>query len=141
MGVRGPLGKRSEAQAGHRTKAEKAAVDKVVVETDEPIERPAPMGTWHQIAKDWYLSLHTSGQGKFMEPSDWQAATFVAEYMTKLLEDDKFNARGFAAIWSAMNDLLTTEGARRRVKLEISRRTPGEAHPDVPNLDDYRDLG
>ncbi|MGW4114812.1 phage terminase small subunit [Actinosynnema sp. NPDC004786] len=141
MGARGPIGKRSEARAGHRTKAEQAETEQVVVENAGPVEMPAPMAGWHRIAKDWYLSLHTSGQGRFMEPSDWQAATFVAEYMTKLLADEKFNARGFASIWSAMNDLLTTEGARRRVKLEINRRTPGEAHPDVPNLDDYRDLG
>ena len=38
-----------------------------------------------------------------------------------------FEAGHSAAIWSAMNDLLTTEGDRRRVRMELQRPTAGEA--------------
>lgn len=139
MGIRGPFSKRQEAQAGHRTKAEKAEVEKLVVE-GEQAEQPSPSEQWHPIAKDWYDSLARSGQSKYMEPSDWQAARFVAEVMTRALAQETLNARALAVVWSAMNDLLTTEGSRRRVRLEIDRRTPAQPHPDVPNIADYRDI-
>ncbi|MGZ3140810.1 phage terminase small subunit [Lentzea chajnantorensis] len=140
MGLRGPLGKREEHKAGHRTKAEKALTEKVIVPAEDEVEVPTPTEAWHPIAKDWYDSLAASGQSKYMEPSDWQAARLIAEAMTRALAEEKLNARALAVVWSAMNDLLTTEGARRRVRLEIHRKTPGDAHPDVTNLDDYRGI-
>lgn len=134
-GTRGPVPKRSEER--RRRNAGKDA-DRVSVEGT--VEVPEADATWHPIARDWYLSLGASGQGQFMEPSDWQAARYVAEGMTRNLESGKFNANAFAAVWSAMSDLLTTEGARRRVRLEIERNTGGEqeAPAGVTAIGDYR---
>lgn len=138
MGVRGPIGKRSTAQAGHRTKAEKAEVETVAV-SDDPVEMPEPNPEWHPIARDWYVSLSQSGQARFMEPSDWAGARYVAEAVSQNLKGDKFSAMLFSSVWSAMNDLLTTEGARRRVKLEIDRGGQADETPaGVAVLNDYR---
>lgn len=140
MGVRGPIGKRSNAQAGHRTKAEKAEVEKVEVDQG-PAEMPEPDAGWHPIARDWYVSLSQSGQARFMEPSDWAGARYVAEAVSQNLKGDKFSAMLFSSVWSAMNDLLTTEGARRRVKLEIDRGGNSDDAPaGVAVLDDYRNV-
>lgn len=132
--------KRAEQRLGHRTKAEQARTTVVQVQAGE-VEVPAPGERWHELARDWYLGLAESGHARFFEPSDWHAARYVAEAMTRHLSEEKFSATMFAAVWTSMNDLLTTETARRRVHLQL-QRGPADADPsaDVPHLDDYRDL-
>ncbi|MFI6496901.1 hypothetical protein [Nonomuraea typhae] len=95
--------------------------------------------SWHEIARDWYESLSKSGQSVFYEPSDWASARYVAEAMSRGLEASRFSAQLFAAVSSAMTELLTTEGARRRARLEIERGGSTDVAPaDVMALDDYR---
>jgi hypothetical protein len=139
MGERGPVGKRSGQRKGHRSKAEKAEAEKVPATGRVTV--PEPSQEWHPIARDWYRSLGESGQSRFMEPSDWAAARYVAEVMTRNLTAETFSAALFAAVWSAMDSLLTTEGARRRVKVEVERGEPApEEQAPVTQLDEYRQL-
>lgn len=100
------------------------AIDRRLEEIASPVPL-LPDGT-HPIARAWYESLQVSGQAPLYEPSDWAAAVFVAESMTRLLRGRKLSAVGFAAVWSAMGELLTTEGARRRVRIELEREEPEE---------------
>jgi hypothetical protein len=93
----------------------------------------------HSIARRWYESLQRSAQVELYEPSDWAAAVFVAEAMTRLLRAEKLSAVGFAAVWSAMGELLTTEGARRRARVEIERGKPAETPKGVTKLQEYRE--
>lgn len=139
-GKGGHTPKRSSQRMGHRTKAELAAVDKVSV--PGAVEVPAESDEWHPIALDWFRSLAESGQARFLEPSDWQAARYVAEVMTRNLNADRFSAQLFANVFSAMESLLTTEASRRRVKMEIERGDPGGTEQDSPvaQLDEYRSL-
>ena len=125
---------------GHRTKAEQAAVEKVPAAGAVVI--PEVSEEWHQIARDWYSSLAKSGQARFLEPSDWAAARYVAEVMTRNLEADRFSAQLFANVFSAMESLLTTEVSRRRVKLEVERKVSddGEDAAPVTQMDEYRAL-
>ncbi|MDH2424746.1 hypothetical protein [Sphaerisporangium sp. TRM90804] len=102
------------------------------------MERPEPDELWHPIAQDWYVSLAVSGQAKFYQPSDWQVARYVAEAMTRNLNASRFSAQMFAAVMGAMTELLTTEGARRRARLELERRRPDDEEAGVTVLDDYR---
>lgn len=137
MGTRGPIPKRSNERMGHRSKAELAAVTKVPGAQRVTVPRVNPK--WHPIAKRWYRALKESGQSQFYEPSDWAAAYYVAEAMTRNLEAGRFSAQMFAAIWSAMNDLLTTEGDRRRVQIELQRGGPDPEVPaGVAAIADYR---
>lgn len=132
MGTRGPVPKRT---AERRRRNAGQEVDTVA--RPEPVPVPELDPEWHPIARDWYASLETSGQSSFFEPSDWQAARFVAEVMTKNLEAGKFSSVLFASVWSAMGDLLTTEADRRRVRIEIERAEP-EKPASVSALADYR---
>ena len=138
MGVRGPVPKRTSQRLGHLTKAEKAASTVVDVAGAVPVPTADP--AWHPTATAWYASLSESGQVKQMEPSDWAAALVVAGELTRMLKDDFPNAAMFRAVWSAMNDLMTTEGARRRLKVEINRRPLSAAPSPVAQIDDFRDL-
>lgn len=100
---------------------------------------PPAADHWHPIAHDWYRSLEESGQSEFYEPSDWQAARYVAELMSKQLKQGKPSAHMFAAVWAAMGDLLTTEASRRRVRIEIERESGDEEQSaKVTAISDYR---
>lgn len=135
--TRGPVPKRST----ERRRRNKSKVTKTkTVTAPGTVKAPAVSSTWHPIAKAWFRSLATSGQARYFEPSDWQAARFVAEAMSRNLKaGQRFSAQLFQAVWSAMGDLLTTEGARRRVRIEIEREEAGKP-ADVTVLDEYRDM-
>jgi len=121
------------------TKAELAAVDRVQVAA-EPVEAP-PLGfTTHEIAMQWYESLASSGQARYFEPSDWQAARVVAHEIGRMLNKKEASGQLLTAVWSAMGDLLTTEAARRRVRMEIDRGLPDEGE-DADVIELYKGLG
>ena len=134
-GTRGPVPKRSSERRRRNKDSQ--------VETVQPIRdrvpQPPAEERWHPIARDWYESLAESGQAQFFEPSDWQYARYVADVMSRNLKQRaKFSAVLFASVTSSMNDLLTTEAARRRVRLEIERESGDGKPASVTAIDDYR---
>lgn len=137
MGKRGPAPKRSSERRRRNRNPNPQKAKATGKVSPPPVDR-----TWHPIAKDWYRSLKESGQSQFFEPSDWQAARYVAEVMTRGLASGEVpTAQLMRVIWSAMTDLLTTEGARRRIALEIEREGDGEKGKPpagVTALEDYR---
>lgn len=135
MGARGPVPKRSIER---RRRNLDSQPDVATVIGAEVVTMPEPDGAWHAIALNWYRSLGESGQSQFYEPSDWAAAAFVAETMSRALNADKVGANMLAALMGAMTDLLTTEGARRRARVEIER--DGTELASVDDLDAYRGL-
>jgi hypothetical protein len=83
--------------------------------------------SWHPIALAWFRSLGVSGQSQFYEASDWASAVWIAEAMTRGLNSTKgFSAVLFAAVNAAMTELLTTEGSRRRARIELEKGLPAE---------------
>lgn len=122
----GPVGKRSDQRHGHRTRAEIGNVDKVAGGAELRWYEPAD--EWHDIAKEWYASLQVSGQVVFYEQSDVATAYYIAEMISRSMEGPKVNGQLFGSIMSAMGDLVCTEGARRRVKIEL-QRDAGESGP------------
>lgn len=134
-GTRGPVPKRS-TERRRRNKSSQVDTVAPIVET---VEIPPAEDRWHPIARDWYVSLQTSGQARYFEPSDWQAARYVAEVMSRHLKAKRLSAQLFAAVWSAMADLLTTEAARRRVRMEIERGDGEQQQPaSVTAMADYK---
>lgn len=138
MAARGPVPKRTSQRLGHLTKAEKAA--STTVKAAGAVEVPPVDESWHQIARDWYLSLGESAQRTLMEPSDWAAARLVAAEMTRMLAAEAPNAAMLGKIWAAMGELMTTEGARRRVKVEVERRALSAAPASVTQIGERRAL-
>lgn len=141
MGARGPIGKRSEERMGHRSKEEKDSVTKAP--SGPPLDLPDlpdadPL--WHPIAVDWYLSLRESGQAVFYQPSDWAVARYAADLMSKVLLSERGpNGQLVAALNSVMSSLLTTEGDRRRARMELERKPAGKQTPaSVTAIADYR---
>jgi hypothetical protein len=120
----GPIPKRS----AERRRRNKVATDTTAPATALTVEVPNADPSWHPLAVGWYESLKISGQSQFYEPSDWAAAQVAAWYITELVR--KPSSVAFSAAWSAMGALLTTEGERRRVRLEIERAKPVETVPE-----------
>lgn len=132
---RGPVPKRSD-QRRRRNKAD--GVETVKAPSGVGIRTPAPDPEWHPIAREWFRSLAESGQAQFYERSDWATARYVGEAMSRNLLAGRFSAQLFAAVMSGMTELLTTEGARRRVRIELQRPEDAEVPPEVAIMDDYR---
>lgn len=134
----GPVPKRSD-QRRRRNASDGPAV--VKAEAGKAPTIPRASGDWHPIAKRWYQSLKDSGQSQFYESSDWLTAVYVAEAMSRNLSQGKFSAQLFQSVMSAMTDLLTTEGARRRARVELEREDTGEDAEELARvalMDAYR---
>jgi len=142
MGTRGPIPKRSE----ERRRANKSDGPKLIhAPSGAPAglpDLPEPDELWHPIASDWYLSLRESGQAAFYQPSDWAVARYAADLMSKVLLSERGpNGQLVAALNSVMSSLLTTEGDRRRARMELERQKPAETRlASVSPLDSYRDI-
>jgi hypothetical protein len=105
------------------------------------VSRPDPGEYWAPAATRWYESLAESGQSYFYEPSDWAQAWVWAEMLSRvLMQGDRPSAQLIMA-WSAgATELLTTEGARRRMRMELERTKAVDEDEEaaVAALDDYR---
>lgn len=95
---------------------------------------PSASKNWHPTAKRWWASLKVSGQSEFYEQSDWAQGYFAAEIMSGILYADKPSAPMVAQFLSISQELLVTEGARRRARLELMREDP-EAAPELNVVD------
>jgi hypothetical protein len=96
---------------------------------------------WHPLARDWYRSLAESAQSQFYEPSDWQTARVLAELLSRSLRSGRVTAALVERWQVGATELLTTEGARRRARLELERTTEqdgAQEAADVSELDLYR---
>ncbi|MDX3509175.1 hypothetical protein PV755_09595 [Streptomyces caniscabiei] len=142
VGTRGPIPKRSEERRRANKSDGPALIQAPAGAPDVPSGLPDPDPLWHSIATDWYLSLRESGQAAFYEPSDWAVARYAADLMSKVLLSERGpNGQLVAALNSVMSSLLTTEGDRRRARMELERKNPaGPQLASVSPLDSYRDI-
>ncbi|MFE7510188.1 hypothetical protein ACFU8I_03005 [Streptomyces sp. NPDC057540] len=140
MGDRGPIPKRS-AERRRRNKDDGPAIVQAPSGPAEVPDLPESDPNWHDIARDWYESLQDSGQAAFYQASDWATARYAAELMSRLLSTDRApNGQLVAALNSVMGSLLTTEGDRRRARIELERQPTGPKLAVVSPLDSYRDI-
>lgn len=141
MGTRGPIPERSEARRRRNKDDGPELVKAPSGAPDDLPDLPDADPLWHSIAADWYLSLRKSGQAAFYQPSDWAVARYAAELMSRVLDCSERGPNGqlVAALNSVMSSLLTTEGDRRRARMELERKKPAhQAGAKVTALDDYR---
>jgi len=115
-------------------------------ETGEEVELAEPEYEWHPTALEWYLSLTRSGQAIFYEQSDWATAYLLAEQLHRNLEprpvqigEDSEGQPVFkwmpmpmpgttlSAMLKGMAALMTTEGERRRLRIELDRKRQRDA--------------
>lgn len=130
LGSRGPVGKRRDQVHGHRSQDE-LAVDKAPA-GDELVWYDVDPA-WCDDAKRTYESFRASGVIVFWEQSDVAQLHFLCTEITRYRQLGKFSGQGLQAILSGLTELGATEGARRRMKIELQRDTgpQGESETDV----------
>lgn len=127
MGITGPIPKRSDQKVGHPHVA-KAQAPKISGRGRARKVKNVPVANpdWHPAAKDWYDSLKKSGQSDYYEASDWAFARLIADEISEYKQTtDKYgnpvrSPMRLTAIMQGMTLLLTTEGDRRRVNIELT---------------------
>lgn len=131
MGARGPVPKRSEERIRRNepeipiTKIEAAGV----VEAPE-LDFPDP----HPMIVDFWEAIVSSAQAEYYEPSDYEFARFTLHFADQLLKSSRPSAQMLQGINSALSDLLVSEGARRRVRMEVERQKTNAAVVDISEM-------
>lgn len=133
MGARGPVPKRSDQRV--RRNKDEVEVEKVTpIGAKMVVQPPLAIQDPHPLIVDFYYSLGESAQAQFFEPSDWQYARFVMHHANAMIRSSKPSAQMFAGVTAALNDLLVSEGARRRVRVEIEREQKKGQVVDVAEM-------
>lgn len=143
-GLRGPLGKRPGEHLGHRTKAQDEAVT---------LLKRSSRVAWHQANPDWsaevrqiYNGLKNSAQAKFFEPSDVAIAYANACQHDAFIKSEgragyRSNGQMYSVIMDVWKSLLSTEEARRRLRIELVDDVPEdqkEADPLAEIMQHYK---
>lgn len=153
MNLTGPIPKRSDQQAGHKSNAEKDEITTVVMEGKV---KPPSLGQFpgmltQNITKGFWESLKTSGQALYYEPSDWMTALTALHLLDKQLRpyEDKdgklkvgqVSPTMVAAVWQMLTSIAVTEGERRRLRIEVERKTgdTGDVAKVIPISQVYAD--
>lgn len=138
MGTRGPLPKREDMRKRRNKDSEGPEVTKLDVEGE--VVQPAADPDWHPIAQQLWEAMGDSGQSMFYEPSDWAVAYSLMDDLTYYKRGTKRSGQMLQTIMSSLTSLLLTEGDRRRVALELNRKSPSEDNEDekVAVMDKWR---
>lgn len=130
MGTRGPIPKRSDRRIRRNKDQDQPEIISAIGRVAAP-----PLGfEAHPMIEDFYDSLQDSAQAQYYEPSDWEFARITLHFLNGQLLAKKPSAQMYAAINTALSNLLVSEGDRRRVKVEIDRETATEELADVASI-------
>jgi hypothetical protein len=135
-GTTGPVPKRSD----QRRRRNKDDIETETAPGTQDVEIPEASEDWTKAASDWYESLAKSGQCHWYEPSDWAQAWILAEMLDRVLCSTKPNAMMFNSWLAGASELLTTEGARRRMRIELAKAGVEDPEKDaaVSDLEAFR---
>ena len=114
----GPIPKRSDQR--RRENKPEINIEKGVAGA-VGVEIPDPNPAWLPPTLRWYESLAESGQSHWYEPSDWAQAWILAELLDRELLKDKASSMMIAAWMTGASELMTTEGSRRRLRIELAK--------------------
>lgn len=136
----GPVPKREDQR--RRRNKNPDGLDTVSAPGAAKVKVPQVSPSWHPLMKDWFRSLKDSGQSQFYEPSDWQTARLMAQIMSdELNSGEPVKAAVLAEFNRAAGALMTTEGERRRLRVELN--APAKVQEDgdkvVSIMDRYRE--
>jgi hypothetical protein len=102
----------------------------------EDVSWPAPDAAWHPLATEWYLSLAKSATSVYYDNNDVAQARIVTHLVSEQLSrPGGAVANAIGPLFAAMNDFLTTEGARRKLRIEIARSDEQKIAPVLDIVD------
>lgn len=126
MGLRGPAPKRPEDLVGHVSRAKRDGDEYTTVgfcgTVVHKAKAPSAVGDWSKSAKMLWKAAKESQQSAFYEPGDWEMLRIVLGDLTAYQKCDVRNSQHLAAIIQTLNELLISEGSRRRRRVLIDKR-------------------
>lgn len=133
-----PMRKRSEERIRRNIEppTEKVTAFGAVIQPDLDFEDPHPtvVRLWEAVGDSAFV--------KYYEPADWEMVRVMLHFLDNQLKTYKPNANMVSVIQSMMNDLLFSEGSRRRVRLEIERENIKQGQIlNIAELLDKRAMG
>ena len=138
----GPVPKRSDQR--RRRNKEPDGIKTITAPGVAVVAPPPEDRTWCQQAKNWYRALKKSGQAQFYQASDWEEARICALLMSNELKREHGpRATMMDVIFSRADNLLTTEGARRRLRIELTAAQTDddpEHEATVSIINEYKDV-
>lgn len=97
----------------------------------------------HPLVVDLYESLKVSGQVQWYEPSDWQRARITCHLLSDQLKSGRPSSTMYQTIQGDLAALMTAEGDRRRLRMEIERADQSVSADDerLSLMESYRKAG
>lgn len=136
MGTRGPVPKRSTATARARDAKRSGTVTKGQARGGTP---KAVSSKWCAAVRDLYNGCKASGQADFYEQSDWAVLWITCDLLNKQLQADRPSAQMIQTLMGTLTELMVTEGARRRLRVELGvEEDDGADLAVVSHIDDLR---
>jgi len=132
----GPIPERSD----RRRRVNKPEIEIESAPGAEEVQVPDPDPRWAPFVTRWYRSLAESGQVIWYQPSDWAQAWILAEVLHRAMVNSKPSAMLVQSFLAGSSELMTTEGARRRLRIELARgpQVDDDADAAVTAMDAYR---
>ena len=91
----------------------------------------------HPLAANWPNALIDAAQSRFYQPSDWATAQLIAEAIDEFAQTRR--AALLDTILRGSSVLLVTEGDRRRMRLELTRKgQDDDEHAAIVALSEYQ---
>ena len=87
--------------------------------------------TWHPVIVGWFDGLRAGPEAEFMTQAGWGFARYLAERESRNLQLARPSAQTSALFVASQADLLTTEGSRRRLRVELDRRQVIEGDDEI----------
>lgn len=102
-----------------------------------PVPEPDP--EWHHaILRVWRGVVASPQSHQFFQPSDWEYAWYLCDCESGNRLAPRPSAMQTQTFISGMSDLLVTEGARRRLRIELERGKPEDDAPQRETMNKYR---
>ena len=97
----------------------------------------------HPLVVDLYESLKISGQAQWYEPSDWERARITCHLLSDQLKSGRPSSTMYQTIQGDLAALMTAEGDRRRLRMEIERDQASSGDDDrrLALMEQYRKAG
>lgn len=142
MGLRGPAPKRPEELVGNVSRARRDGDGLTAVKVGQKIVHkitpPNASSDWNATAKLLYKAARQSAQSTLYEASDWSVLHSLMFDLTRYQEQAVRNAQYLSGIQTVLNDLLFTEGSRRRRRVLLDKR-PGPVKAPAGSSDWHKD--
>lgn len=118
-GPRGPVPKLAAERRRRNTPAGPTLLTLPTVVPSTPAEADP---TWHPVIIAWYNGMREGPEAEFLTPAGWAFCAYLAVRESRNLELARPSAQTSALFVASQADLLTTEGSRRRLRVELDRR-------------------